>query len=127
MNRDCKRSYKNLIPKWLLAVILVLSFFSYSGITFADQYKPQTYQTNLQKDPEARLTKCIAYNRALARKVSKYCPSAPSFKTASILLGRKLAIRLINHSTPCLPVYRTGMSYRAKIITPNSSDSAVAG
>ena len=124
MNKDWNLLYKNLISKWLFAAVLILSFCSYSGIPFADQCKPQTYQTVLQTDPKTRITKCITYIRALKQINGIGWSAIHSFKISSILpYNNKLKTQLADHSAPYLPTAGASLFYQIKIITPNSDDS----
>jgi len=60
-----RNDYQRLFSKWLLAAVLILSFFTLSGLGVRSQPKFAAQKTELVKANESRAIKTISFARAL--------------------------------------------------------------
>jgi hypothetical protein len=87
MNRSRSNNLKNSFSKALFAVVLLLGFFSFSGIAIQSQPKLDVPQTTLLVGYNNGLIKSISYKRALGKVDGKY-PDISLFFTSIMNLDR---------------------------------------
>ena len=118
-----RNNYQNLFSKWLLAAVLILSFFTFSGLVVKQQPKFAAQKTELVKANESRAAKSITFNRAL-RQIPGNFNTQGTFFAQIISLARvhsgQVKMQFINcRLHKALPA---GFFYRYKTI-PNSNDA----
>lgn len=118
-----RNDYERLFSKWLLAAVLILSFFTFSGLVVKQQPKFAAQKTELVKANEGRIVKSITFNRAL-RQIPGNFNTQGTFSVQIISLAKvhsgQAKMQFINcrlHKT--LPA---GFFYQYKTI-PNSNDA----
>ena len=107
MGSILKSDLKKKCSKWPFAVILLLSFFSFSGIIIQPRPGPYSQQTTLVTNPQISFVKSISYKRAL--RLTYSCYSASSFFTISTFDISRLHSRQIRTS-----IYNLSMSYKCR-------------
>ena len=117
--------YQNLFSKWLLAAVLLLSFFNFSGFVVQTQQKPNAQQTTLVQNPQNRVVKSIAYKRALIHAKNKL--NAHSFFIISSINlseihNRQVKTQLNYYRCLNIPYLQTCFFYQHKTIPQNASN-----
>jgi hypothetical protein len=118
-------NYQNLLSKWLLAAVLLLSFFSVSGFVIQTQQKPCAPQTTWVQTRQNRLAKSITYKRALSHTHNRL--NSPSFFilssiNLSAMHSRQLKVQMTDRCNPDIPGLSTLLFYQHKTIPQNTSD-----
>jgi hypothetical protein len=93
--------------KWLLAAILVLSFFTFSGIVLKPQAAGYVQRTTLHAYPRAVLVRSISYRRAQCQFYKNH--STRSFFTISTFDLSRIYSRQISNRINSL-----SMSYKSR-------------
>lgn len=108
---------KSASSKWLFAVVLLLSFFSFSGFIAATQITLVKPQTTLIVRSDAGLSKSITLTRALVKT-----PVTEKQVLVFIdLYTRQTNVRLAVISNFCAQP-KTALFYRVKAAPQNTSD-----
>jgi|GEM_PF-1021509 len=107
MGSILKSDLKKKCFKWPFAVILLLSFFSFSGIVIQPRPGPNSQQITLVTNPQISFLKSINYKRALRQTRRHY--SASSFFTISTFHISRLHSRQIRTS-----IYNLSVSYKCR-------------
>jgi hypothetical protein len=124
MNIHQHSSTKNKLSKWLFAVFLILSFFTFSGVSIqspANYQKPKT--TVLAANNQRVEAKSISYSRVLAQK--KQCTF--TFQVNSLFEISLAHSRHISSRISCLLVSymrrpQTGFYFPVKTQVQNADD-----
>ena len=122
-----RNDYKRLFSKWLLAAVLTLSFFTFSGPAVGPQLKFAAQKTELVKLNESRAVKTISFSRALKQIPGNLGPFGV-FSVQLISLAQIHSLRaktqFINcqHHTAPLAIF----FYQHKTIPNNSGDEPIA-
>jgi hypothetical protein len=127
MNSSLHYNYKNGFSKWLLATVLVLSFFTFSGWSVQSQIKQGARQTTLLFNNPAQPVKSITLTRALGHSCNKCFTLflvAPAFNLI-YLHSRLISVLIKSHSGPGSNRLKTGFFYQAKTIPQNTGDLPV--
>jgi hypothetical protein len=119
MNNNC---YKNSISKWLLAVILLLSFFTFSGFVAQTKTTLTKPQTALVVNSNSGLFKSINYKRALIALHSKD-PFIPILIDISRLYGQQVKIQITELAKSYIPT-QTSLFYKPKTTPQNADDDS---
>ena len=125
MTNRQKHNYKNTAAKWLLAVTLFLSFFSFSGSSIHNPAKPDALQTTLLLNRSAGPVKCITFNNTHRRVWKRHCSFVLLIVRDLNLVNlhtRQITTRLRNQLSSNLSAVRNDIFYRAKIISSNTGD-----
>ena len=121
MNNAC---YKNSMSKCLLAVILLLSFFTFSGFVAQSKTTLNKPQTTLVVNSSFRPFKSINYKRAIVSLSSKD-PVIPILIDISRLHSQQVKIRITTLISLYIP-RQTGLFYRPRTTSQNAdNDSAL--
>jgi hypothetical protein len=108
---------KKASSKWLFVVVLLLSFFTFSGFIAPTQIKLVKPQSTLVISGYAGLSKSITYKRALVK--------TPVIEQQVLVFidlnNRQTNIRLAALSNFCIQS-KTGLFYRVKTNLPNADD-----
>ena len=108
---------KKASSKWLFAVVLLLSFFTFSGFIAPAQIKLDKPQTTISVNTDAGLSKSITYKRAVIK--------TPVIEQQAFVFidlnNRQTKVRLAALSNFCIQS-KTGLFYRVKTILPNADD-----
>jgi hypothetical protein len=112
--------YKNLVAKWLFAALLILSFFTFSGLISPTQTNPDQLQTTLVVNSGSRNIKSINYKRALIPEQRKYL-SFLSFVNADHLYVQQVKVRIKELGAIVL-VPQIALFYRVKTIPQSIGD-----
>jgi hypothetical protein len=112
--------YKNLVSKWLFAALLIVSFFTVSGIVSLTQINPDKPQTTLINVSNPQLTKSISYKRASKPAQPKYL-SLFSFVNADYLYTQQVKVR-IKELVAIVLVPQITLFYRVKTIPQNTGE-----
>ena len=115
---------KRLFSKWLLAVVLLLSLFSFSGFRAQTQAYLDKPQTTLTINSWPEIIRCLSFNRALLFQFSSQIPVS-SFIDLSRLHTLQTNIRLITFSGFCIEL-QTGLFYKVKCISSDSNEEPPA-
>ncbi len=107
---------KKASSKWLFAVVLLMSFFTFSGFIAPTQIKLIKPQTTISVSADAGLSKSITYKRALIK-----LPVQQHVLVFIDLNNRKTNVRLAALSNFCIQS-KTGLFYRAKTNLLNADD-----
>ena len=113
-------NYKNAISKWLFAVVLILSFFTFSGFVVQSQTTFNKPKTTLTLSSNSRFFKSIDYKRAL---VSSH-PKAPVVSTLinrELLYSQRVKIQITELTKSYIPL-QTGLFYKPKTAPQNADD-----
>jgi hypothetical protein len=118
-------NYQNLFSKWLLAAVLLLSFFNFSGFVIQTQQKPNAPQTTLVQSNQNRVVKTIAYQRALIHTQNRLNPLSFFFISSinlSEVHSRQVKAQITNYCNLNIPHLQTRFFYQHKTIPQNTSD-----
>jgi hypothetical protein len=128
MSNALKNKYQNTFSKWLLAAVLLLSFFTFSGLAVQRQAKQDAQQTTLIVSKSTRIVKSISFNGAFRHCYAQY-------KTTTWLVApflnlvnqhnRQISIKIKNHSGSNSPVIQTCFFYRVKAVSQNTGDAPI--
>jgi hypothetical protein len=125
MNNTRTYNYQNPFSKWLLAAVLLLSFFTFSGLVVQTRAKPNTLQTTLVQINQNRVVKSIAYQRALIHTQNRL-NTLPFFVMSSINLSevhsRQVKAQISDYRSLNIPSLQTCFFYQHKTIPQNTSD-----
>jgi hypothetical protein len=125
MNKTLEHNYKNLFSKWLLAVVLLLSFFNFSGLVIQTQQKSNAPQTTLVQSDQGRIVKSLIYQRALIHKQNRLNPLS-FFVISSVNLSEVHSRQVKSQITDCnnlnMSCAQTCFFYQHKTIPQNTSD-----
>ncbi len=128
MNNNQYNNHQNAFAKWMLAIVLLLSFFTFSAPVAQSPVKQEVHQTALVVNSPARRVKYINFNRVslvsnLAVKTSVF--ATQSFLNLIKLHSGQANICLKNHSTPRLGGARGFLLSHIKTIHQKSSDDLI--
>lgn len=119
-------NYKNAISKWLFAVVLLLSFFTFSGLVAQPNSTLNKPQTILVINSNLRLSKSIDYKRTLISFHSKD-PVVPILIDISRLYSQQVKIQLTELTKSYIPT-RISLLYKPNATSQNADDdSALIG
>jgi len=121
--------FKEMISKWLLAAILILSFFAVSGSTTHSTANQFTRQTTLLTGKCCHPVKSMAYYRAVRQFYGQQAANCFLVLPAVNLIklhSLQTSIRLKNNSGPSLPLQQKAFFYRSKTIPSNKVGEPVA-
>jgi hypothetical protein len=127
MNNTLHHNYQNGFPKWLLATVLVLSFFTFSGWPVQSQIKQTARQTTLLVNNPVQPVKSITLTRAIGYSYNNSTTLffvAPAFNLI-YLHSRLTGIIIKNHSRLVSNRSKTGFFYHIKTIPQNTGDLPV--
>jgi hypothetical protein len=118
-----RNDYQRLFSKWLFAAVLILSFFTFSGLVVKQQPKFAAQKTELVKANESRAAKSITFNRA-SKQIPGIFNTQGTFSVQIISLARvhsgQVKMQFINcRLHKALPA---GFFYRYKTI-PGTNDA----
>jgi hypothetical protein len=119
------RNFKNTLSKWLLAVVLIMCFFTFSGFTSQTQTKQDAQQTISVISCEIGHEKCISYKRALTQYYARHS-SVSFFAKPTFCLDRlysqqtKISITALTQSYIIRP--KIGFYYHVNAIPQNADD-----
>jgi hypothetical protein len=99
--------FKNNSSKWLFAAILLVSFFTFSGIVLKPQATLNVQRTTLVVNPQTSQPKIISYKRALLQAYS-------DFSALSIFTISTFDISRIHSSQVCTCINSLLMSYKCR-------------
>jgi hypothetical protein len=109
---------KKAYSKWLFSLVLLLSFFAFSGFIAPTQIKLVKPQTTLVIGGATELSKSITYKRALIK--------TPVIKQQVLVFidphNRQTNVRLAALSNFCIQP-KTVLFYRVKTNLPNADDN----
>ena len=114
--------YKNSISKWLFAVILLLSFFTFSGFVSQTKITLNKPQTTLVVNSNSGQLKSINYKRALIALHSKD-PVTPILIDLSRLYSQQVKIKLIELAKSHIPL-QTNLFYKPHTASQNADDDS---
>jgi len=106
MSTILSSDFKNKSSKWLFAVVLLLSFFCFSGIVLKPQAGPNVQRTTLVAN-QIGLSKVISYKRALRQVYNSY-------STRSIFTISTFDISRIHSSQLCTCINSLSISYKCR-------------
>lgn len=124
MNMTPLRIYsKHQLTKWLLATVLVLSLFSYAGVSSAGQEKSQIYHTALTVNSNPAVKKCVTYYRSFHQPytANAFFDNLIYINRLSIIHSQSAKTRLIKHSAPYFITQASSFLHR-KVITDTAAD-----
>lgn len=110
---------KRLSSKWVFSLVLMLSFFAFTGFGPQSQIKPDKPQTTLVVNSGIKLKKTISYHSALVK--APVTSAVFDFINLSRLHSCLVKIRFTTLSKTPVPL-QTALFYRAKITSENSGD-----
>ncbi|SMC94453.1 hypothetical protein [Pedobacter africanus] len=118
-------NYKSWCSKWLLAVVLLLSFFNFSGFTISAAYtSSDKQQTSFLGESRLSWAKSISYKRAL----NQIRPQEHLFIRINDLLHLAewhtllLNAKIANCRPPLLTTQKINLFYRLKSVAKNDED-----
>jgi hypothetical protein len=117
--------YKETLSKWLLAAVLILSFFAVPGPGTNSPANHFTLQTNMLAGKSGHPIKSITYYRAVRHVYGQQVANCFLVLPAVYLIklhSRQIAICLKNNSGPNLPMQQKAFFYRSKTIPSNNAD-----
>ena len=117
------RAIRNTYSKWLFAVLLLLSFFTFSGFIAQSQTRFNKPQNTLIVSSNSRLFKSIDYKRALITSHSKNIV-VHILIDISRLYSNQVKIRITELTKSNIPL-QTGLFYKSKT-TPQGADDVSA-
>lgn len=122
-----RNDYERLFSKWLLAAVLVLSFFTFSGPGVRPQPKFAVQKTELVKPNESHAVKTISFSRALKQIQGSHNPLAV-FSVQVISLAQIHSMWVHTQLVNCqhrnaLPA---AFFYQHKTIPNNNGDEPIA-
>ncbi len=122
-----RNDYQRLFSKWLLAAVLILSFFTFSGPGVRSQPKFAAQKTEFVKANESRSVKTISFSRAL-KQIPGSLPQLPAFFVRVISLAQIHGLLAKTQFINCQdrnalpPVF----FYQHKTIPNNNGDEPIA-
>jgi len=120
-----KHNYQNLFSKWLLAAVLLLSFFNFSGLVIQTQQKPGAPQTTWVQNTRGHIVKSISYQRALIHTQNRLNPIS-LFVLSSVNLSEIHSRQIKSQITDCSSLNmlcaQACFFYQHKTIPQNTSD-----
>lgn len=125
MSRALRYKFKNNSSKWLLMAILLLSFFTFSGIVLKPQARLYVQQTTLVANPQTRFVRSISYKRA-ALGIYNGCSTRPFFAKSTFNISRmhshqiRTCINSLEMSYRCRP--KTAFFFPTKTFLQDASD-----
>lgn len=122
MNNIICYNLKNAFSKWLFAAVLLLSFFTFSGVVVQTQIKFDKPQTTLVVNANTRVIKSINYSRLLV-PVHFECHVVAAYIDISRFHSQLVKADIIKLSAICIPK-QTGLFYQPKITSKNAEDDA---
>jgi hypothetical protein len=125
MNNTRIHKCQNLFSKWLLAAVLLLIFFNFSGLVTQTQQKPDAPQTTWVQSTRGHIIKSISYQRALIHTPNRLNPIslfAISSVNLSVVHSRKVRSQIIDCSSLNVPSAQACFFYQHKTIPQNTSD-----
>jgi hypothetical protein len=126
MNNTRTYNYQNPFSKWLLAAVLLLSFFTFSGLVVQTQAKPNALQTTLVQINQNRVVKSITYKRALGHtqnRLNTFSFFVTSAIDLSELHSRQVKTQISDHRGLNIPSLQTCFFYQHKTIPQSTSDN----
>jgi len=122
-----RNDYERLFSKWLLAAVLLLSFFTFSGPTVRLQPNFAAQKTELIKANESHAVKTISFSRALKQIQGSHNPLAV-FSVQVISLAQIHSMWVHTQLVNCqhrnaLPA---AFFYQHKTIPNNNGDEPIA-
>jgi hypothetical protein len=122
-----RNNYERLFSKWLLAAVLILSFFTFSGPAVGSQPKFAAQKTELVKPNESRTVKTISFNRAL-KQIQGNLTLFAVFFVRVISLAQIHSLQAKTHFINCQ--HRNAVPavffYQHKTIPNNNGDEPIA-
>ena len=122
-----RNDYQRLFSKWLLAAVLILSFFTFSGPGVRSQPKFAAQKTELVKANESRAIKTISFSRALKQIPGNLNPLA-IFSVQVINLAQIHSLQAKTQFINCQ--HRTTLPavffYQHKTILDNNGEESIA-
>ncbi|MFI5140043.1 MAG: hypothetical protein ACHQIM_19645 [Sphingobacteriales bacterium] len=118
-----------MFAKWLLAAVLILSFFAVSGSRNFSTANLFTRQTTLLAGKSGHLVKSITYCRAVRQVYGRQAANCFLVLPALYLIklhSRQTGILLRNNSGPNLPLQQKAFFYRSKTIPSNNAGEPIA-
>lgn len=118
-------NYQTLLSKWLLAAVLLLSFFSFSGFVIQTQQKPGAPQTTWVQSSQNRVAKSITYKRALSQthyRLNTFSFFVLSSINLSEMHSKQVKVQMIGRCNPDIPGLSTLLFYQRKTSPKNTSD-----
>lgn len=116
---------KDLFLKWLLAVVLLLSFFTFSGVIVLSLAKPNPSQTETAFIAKKQATKSILWQRVL-NQINSLQNTLPVFATSTIDLAYFDNLRAktlsISSSNINIGKRQNSFTYQHKTILHSKSD-----
>jgi len=100
-------TFKDNRSKWLFMAILLLSFFTYSGIVIKSRAKPYTQQSTLVANKQTSLSKVISYKRSLLQVYNSY-------STLSIFTISTFDISRMYSRQVCTCINELSASYKSR-------------
>lgn len=120
--------YKGLSSKWLLAVVLLLSFFTFSGIAIQSQAKQNPSRTEVAYTTQSQAAKCITYCRAQQQTKSGQ-NALLIFAASAIDLAyfSSLQVKILSITYSSKSIYKPqgDFFYQHKLIPQNNSDEPI--
>jgi len=129
MNSNRHPNYQNAFTKCVLAAVLFLSFFVFSGLAIQSRATQDIQQTTLLVNRPNRLVKSISFNGALRHTYCKHRDHPvfviPVFNLAN-LHSLQTKTSVISHCSPGMFIRKQAcFFYRVKTIPQNTSDEPV--
>ena len=126
MNSNKHPNYQNAFTKCLLAAVLLLSFFVFSGSSAQSQTKQNVQQTTLLINRSNRLVKTTCFNGALRHIYCNHHARSvfviSAFNLAN-LHSLQIKTSIIRHCSPGMFISKkAGFFYRTKTIPQNTGD-----
>ena len=125
MNTILASDFKSKNSKWLYVVVLLLSFFTISGVVLKPQARLYVHRTTLVANPPTGFVRSINYKRALL-EVYNNCSAHLIFTISTFAISRIYSRQIctcINYlamAYDCRP--KTTFFLRAKTFPQNSDD-----
>ena len=113
-------SYKNSISKWLFAVVLLLSFFTFSGFVVQTKTTLDKPETTLVVNSKSWSFKSINYKRALVSSHPK-TPVVSTLINRELLYSQRVKIQITELIKSYIPL-QTGLFYKPKTAPQNADD-----
>ena len=118
-------NYQGCSSKWLFAVVLLLSFFNFSGFTVSAAYtSSDKQQTSFLGENRLSQSKSITYKRA----VNQIRPQQHLFTRINDLLHLAewhtllLNAKTITYRSPLLTIQKINLFYQLKSVAKNDDD-----
>lgn len=118
--------HQNRISKWLFAAVLLLCFFSFSGLTVRSaQTSSDAQQTSFLGRAKFRSVKSISYKSAYNQVKhfhSRFSPVSNLFHLAQ-LHTQVLSTRAGTYNVPLLNIQKISLFYRLKSVAQNDEEN----